>query len=248
MQIHIYAKQGNSEGVVQETVNGAEIDRPDEKKFFTPLMYAVTCEQAGIELVQFLVDRGADVNAIESEFQQPVLGLAIQSGNLPKIQLILDLGANINYQRPHGYDALIDAMCIVKDKNLLPILSLLLERGAKVNGISSYGETALKKASRVGRFDAVHLLLKAGCDRQQLKWTTLMYAIVFGKLKDVNNLLSKKVDLNARDYWQRTPWLLSIEAGEIDKAKLILASGANSRDRGQGGKTALMYANRTQSF
>ena len=245
MQIHIHARQGNIEGVAQEIANGVEIDCLDPINSLTPLMYAVTSNKAGVELVRFLVDNGANVDAIESKFQQPVLGLAVGAGNLPKIRLLLNSGANISYQRPHGYDVLIDAMHgrdIARDKNLLSILGLLLERGAQVDGISSYGETALKIASRVGRFDAVHLLLKAGCDRTQLQWTTLMYAIVFGRLEDVDNLLNNKADLNTRDFWQRTPWLLSIEVGDIDKAKLILASAANPDDRGQGGRTALMYA------
>ena len=178
-------------------------------------------------------------------FKKTVLGLAVNSGNLAKIQFILDAGADINYQRPESYDVLIDAMYgrdITQDENLLPILNLLLERGAKINGIGSYGETALKIASRVGRFDAVRLLLAAGCDRQQLKWTNLMYALVFGSLKDVKNSLKKEVDLTARDCWRRTPWLLSIQVGDIKKAKLMLASGIDRCDRGLGGKTSIIYA------
>ena len=244
MQIHTYARQGNIQGVAEELAHGIDIDCIDENSQ-TPLMYAVTSDLANIDIVRFLVENGADLNATESEFQQPVLGLAVQSGNLTKIRFLLDSGANINYQRPDGYDVLIDAMYgkdLTHDRDLLPILNLLLEREAKVNGISSYQETALKVASRVGRFDAVRLLLKAGSDRQQLEWTPLMFAIVFGGLKDVKNLLDKKANLKARDYWQRTPWLLSIQAGDVDKAKLILASGAERSEGGKCGKTPLMYA------
>ena len=247
MQIHTYAKQGNIRGVVEEIAKGVDINCIDKDNFQTSLMYAVTSANADIDMVQFLIENGANVNAVDkSEFQNTVLGLAVSSGNLAKIQLLLDAGANINYQRPHGYDVLIDAMHgrdISQDENLIPILNLLLERGAKVNSISSYRETALKIASRLGRFDAVQLLLASGCDSQQLKWTELMSAIVFGSLEDVKNLLQqKKVDLTVRDYWQRTPWLLSIQVGDVEKAKLILASGINRSDRGLGGQTPLMYA------
>ena len=215
MQIHTYTRQGNIQGVAEEIAYGINIDCIDEKNPQTPLMYAVTSDLAGIDLVQFLVENGADINATENEFQQSVLGLAVKSGNLVKIRFLLDSGANINYQTPYGYDVLINAMYgrdLTCDRDLLSILNLLLERGAKVDGTSTYKETALKVASRVGRFDAVQLLLNAGCDRQQLKWTPLMYAVVFGSLKDVKNLLDKEAVLKARDYWQRTPWLLSIHS------------------------------------
>ena len=131
---------------------------------------------------------------------------------------------------------------ITKDKNLLQILSLLIDRGAKLDGISSHGETALRVASRVGRFDAVRLLLKAGCDRQQLEWTSLMYAIVLGSWRDVKNLLARSPDLTVRDCWQRTPWLLSIQVGDLKKVKLLSDSGINCHERGIAGKTPVMFA------
>ena len=246
MQIHTYANQGNIKGVTKEIAKGVDIDCIDKDNSQTPLMYAVASVDVGIDMLKFLVENSANVNAIEkNNYQNTVLGLAVNSGNLAKIQFLLDAGADINYQRPEGYDVLIDAMYgrdITQDENLIPILNLLLERGAKINCISSYGETALKVASRVGRFDAVQVLLAAGCDRQQLKWTELMYAIVFGSLKDVKNLLTKEVDLTVRDSYQRTPWLLSIQVGDIEKAKLMLASGIDRDDRGIIGKTPLMYA------
>lgn len=248
MQIHIYAKQGNITGVAHEVANGVDLDCIDKYAFQTPLMYAVTSPNADIDMIRFLVENGANVNAVaENDYrnQETVLSLAVNSGNLDKIKFLLNAGANINYQRPHGYDVLIDAMHgrdIVNDDNLLPILNFLLKKGAKVNGISSYGETALKCASMVGRFDAVELLLAAGADCQQLKWTEFMHAIVFGSVENVKSLLDKGVDLSIRDCWQRTPWLLSLQAGEVEKAKLILASGANPHDRGLGGNTPLIYA------
>ena len=246
MQIHIYAKKGNIKRVAKEIAKGVDIDCVDKNNSQTPLMYAVTSVDSGIDMLQFLVENGANVNAVEkNNYQNTVLGLAVNSGNLAKIQFLLDAGADINYQKPDGYDVLIDAMYgrdITQVEILIPILNLLLERGAKINCISSYGETALKVASRLGRFDAVQVLLAAGCDAQQLKWTQLMHVIVFGSLKDVKNLLKKEVDLTVRDSYQRTPWLLSIQVGDIEKAKLMLASGIDRDDRGICGKTPLMYA------
>ncbi|MEA5624633.1 ankyrin repeat domain-containing protein [Nostoc sp. UHCC 0251] len=244
-KIHVYAQQGNIAGVASKIANGVDIDRLDEHSQQTPLMFAVSSANAGVDMVRFLLEHGADVNAVEQEYQKAVLGLAVQSGNLDKIQLILDAGADINYQSPDGYDVLINAMYgrdIMQDENLISTLNLLISRGAAVNGISSYGETAIKVAAHVGRFDAVKLLLNAGANPEQLEWTELMHAIVFGSLEQVKLLLEQGADQDVRDCWHRTPWLLSIQMGELPKAKLLLAAGANHNDVGNCGKTPLMYA------
>ncbi|AFY44000.1 ankyrin repeat domain-containing protein [Nostoc sp. PCC 7107] len=244
-KIHIDVQQGNIAGVADKIANGVDIECLDEYFQQTLLMCAVSSPNAGVDMIRFLLEHGANVNAVEPESQNTVLGLAVQSGNLDKILLILDAGADINYQSPDGYDVLIHAMYgrdILRDENLISILNLLIYRGAAVNGMSSYGESAIKVAAHIGRFDAVKLLLNAGANPEQLGWTELMHAIVFGSLEQVKFLLEQGADQNVRDCWHRTPWLLSIQVGELPKAKLLLAAGANHNDVGNCGKTPLMYA------
>jgi len=43
-------------------------------------------------------------------------------------------------------------------------MRLLIDRGADLDAVSDYGESALSVASNTGRFDAVRLLLDAGAD------------------------------------------------------------------------------------
>ncbi|MBW4661820.1 MAG: ankyrin repeat domain-containing protein [Drouetiella hepatica Uher 2000/2452] len=241
MQIHDHAKQGNIAGVAHQVASGVDINCAEKYFLRTPLMCAVASADAGIDMLQFLVENDADINAVGGEDQDTALGLAVKSGNLDKIRFLLDVGADIHYQLPHGYDVLISATC-GPDISLIPILNLLIERGAKVTGVSSYAESALRIASRVGRFDAVKVLLTAGADVTQLEWTELMHAIAFGHLEEVKVLLDEGADLSARDWWERTPWLLSLQVGELKKAKLLLLSGANREDVGRCGKTPLMYA------
>ncbi len=194
-KIHIYAQQGDIAGVARKIANGVDIERLDEYSQQTPLMCAVSSSTVGMDMIHFLLEHGANVNAVVQE--NTVLGLAVQSGNLDKIQLILDAGADINYQSPDGYDVLIHAMYgrdILQDQNLISTLNLLISRGAAVNGISSYGESAIKVAAHLGRFDAVKLLLNAGANPEQLGWTELMHAIVFESLELVLLLLEQGAD------------------------------------------------------
>ena len=245
MQIHLQVKQGNIAGVAEQIANGTDIEVLDEYSAQTPLMVAVTSPNVGLDMMQFLINQGADINAVDEETQKTVLGLAVRTGNLDKVQLLLEAGADIRYQTSSSYDVLIDAVHgrdIAKDPHLIPLLNLLIERGAKVNGVSRYGESALWVTSRVGRFDAVQVLLAAGADAESLGWTELMSAIAFEPLATVQKLLEQGADLTVRDCWLRTPWLLSLQMGDVEKAKLLLAAGANPHDVGMSGKTALMYA------
>ncbi|GJD19129.1 hypothetical protein RIVM261_040850 [Rivularia sp. IAM M-261] len=212
MKIHDFASQGNIGGVKQQLTNGVNIDCLD-KSSQTPLMCAVSSTNASLEMVKFLVESGADVNAVGGEYDYTVLGFAVQSDNVDIIQYLLDAGADINYQRPSGYDVLIDAMCgyIQERENLVSIINLLIARGANVKGVSQYGESALKCASCEGRFDVVELLLKAGADPQRLEWTELMYAVAFGSIEETKRLIDAGFDELAWDSCNRTSWILSLE-------------------------------------
>ncbi|MEA5510565.1 ankyrin repeat domain-containing protein [Crocosphaera sp. UHCC 0190] len=253
MKIHTYAKQGNIQGVTDELATGIDINITDQLSYYkyTPLMCAILRDNLSLDMVKFLVENGADVNAVETEVDSTVLGLAVQTGNLDLVKFLIERGANINYQRPEGYNIILDAMfCgnIIKNPNLITMLNFLIEKGVSVNNITSYGESALRVASRVGRFDVVDLLLTHGADSQQLAWTKIMYTIVFGGVKDVQKLIDEGEDLEARDYWSRTPFLLSLQAGNLDIARLLLASGANRNVKGRCGKPSLFYPIESNHF
>lgn len=198
MKIHDYVRKGNIKEV-SRLINqkGFDINCVDKKNSDqTPLMIAVSNRDVNIEMVRFLVENGADINAVGGKYKSTVIDLAIQAGSLDKIKFLLDAGVDINYQTSDGYDVLINAMHgrdIKQDENLIPILNLLIERGAEVDGVSSYGESALNVASYRGRFDAVELLLVAGAEYERLRWTHLMEAVAFESVEKVQPLLEQRI-------------------------------------------------------
>ncbi len=154
-------------------------------------------------------------------------------------------GADLHFKDEHGYDALLDAVHgrdISRDTRLIELLELLIAHGVDLSGVSSYRESGLRVLSRLGRFDAVGLLLDAGADRGQLEWTPLMEAVALGTLADVEAALAQKPALEATDWWERTAWLLAVVTGDIGKARLLAASGANRQARGRCGQPALFHA------
>src|SRR6185369_1752256 len=99
---------------------------------------------------------------------QEELRKALAEGDPQKVSALIRAGANIHYKRDHGHDALLDAIYgrdITRDPHLLELVTLLVDQGVNVSGVSSYNETALLVLSRLARFDAVALLLAAGADK-----------------------------------------------------------------------------------
>lgn len=116
-----------------------------------------------------------------------------------------------------------------------------IARGKNLNVVTKYGESALRVASNNGRFDVVQLLLENGANGKQLEWSPTFYEVAFGDLDSIRKSINTHHDLEARDFWSRTPWLLSLQTGDIHKAALLLENGADSTAVGRCSKTSMAY-------
>src|SRR5262249_4197302 len=125
---------------------------------------------------------------------------------------------------------------------LLDVLKMLIARGVALNGVSSYQESALRVLSRLGRFDAVQLLLDAGADEAQLAWKPLHSAVALGTIGDVQALVKAGEDLESLDWWGRTPWLLAVKAGDLEKARFLAECGADLTVTEKAGESPLDLA------
>lgn len=171
---------------------------------------------------------------------------ALKLGDPDKVAALIAAGADIRYQNENGYDALIHAAyggASGQGKaRLLEMLILLIDSGVSLTGRSSHGESALRVLSRFGRFDAVHLLLQAGANPDDVQMPQLIEAVAFGTLADVEKLVRAGADLEVRDYWARTAWLIAIQTGDIAKAQFLRDSGADTEAVGRCGQPPLFYA------
>lgn len=253
MKIHRYAHRGDITGVRQELERGVSIEAIDNNAtlvnanlFFegmTPLQCALASPLAGTDMVDFLIDRGAKLSLAPKQ-GKPDLHLAISSGKIEKIQLLLDLGADINYIDANGNNAVINAL-IASDTQgeAIALVQFLIKKGVKID---SSKPSALDIASDIGWFEIVRILLDAGCAPVVLEWRTdLMQAVGFRTVSEVEALLEKGTDvaeLTVIDSNWRTPWLLSVHMGDVSKAQRLLAAGSNPLAVGYYGKLPLMYA------
>jgi ankyrin repeat protein len=237
-KIHEYAAQGDLKGVQKELRQGVKVDARDDRDL-TPLAAAAKSPDAGVEMLQLLLSAGANINAAVDSAMTFPLALAAGSGDLAKVHCLLDAGANVNAATPHGYTPLIMVFSSSKSERLLPVIDVLVKRGADIDALTSFSESPLTRAIAVGAIDALRYLLDAGAKTDQLIWTPLMMAIVRGNIDDVRSQLGDPQAMTARDSSRRTPWLLSALVGEVEKAKLLRAQGVDLEERGWMGDTAL---------
>jgi hypothetical protein len=114
--------------------------------------------------------------------------------------------------------------------------------GEDINRVTKYGESALRIASRFGRFDVVGVLLNAGADQDQLCWSNTLYEVVYGTPTSISKSVQEHNDLESTDYWERTPFLFAIQLGDAEKAQLLLDLGANRLAVGRCQRTPMQYA------
>lgn len=225
MKIHDYAEAGDIIGVKQELDRGIDIDIAKDWDTQTPLMRTAFSSEVSVEMIEFLIEKGADINAVSKDKErETILALAVQLGKLDLIKLLIDKGADINYRRKYNYDVLLDAFYSDIKENRTAIIKLLVEKGAKLTNIETkHRDSALRKASEERLFDLVKVFLDRGAKLNHLKWTKLMYAVVYGSLDDVKVALKKDKDSTKKDFLDRNAWLLSLEVGDLEKAKLLFS-------------------------
>ena len=210
----------------------------------TPLMVAVVSDGAPVEVVEFLLASGADLQQTSrAQFEKgdPVAALAVRAGDAGKVALLIRHGADFRYTRAGNYDAIIDA-AYSRSPQTTTLLKLLIAQGLTLNKISAHNETALGQLSRVGKFNEVELLLDSGADPTSLGWTDLHRSVVLGSLEEVASLISGGANLEERDKYDRTPFLLAAHSGDVAKAELLLQHGANPRACGRFDEPAIFLA------
>ncbi|MGB0747365.1 MAG: ankyrin repeat domain-containing protein [Magnetospiraceae bacterium] len=214
------------------------------KRFSRLLIHAAGCPKAGPEILDCLVKAGADPNFTEmvEEFTiGPALATAAQEGSLATVLWLLDHGADIAYQTREGYSALVHA-AYNRSEEGAAILDALIARGADLNLQTQYAESPLSIAAWSGRFSLIRQLLAAGADPAPLRWDALMRAVALGTAAECKAVLDGGAPRDGRDRWERTPFLLAAQTGDVDKAALLLKAGADPEAVSRLGHTALMEA------
>jgi ankyrin repeat protein len=190
---------------------GAEADDTSSKAW-EPLHVAV--EKGFGELVQLLLEHGADVNRRYYGNRIPLHEITYWNKDHVEItQLLLAYGAEVNAVDSYRDTPLHKAA----REGLTGTASLLLEKGAKLDLINDMEQTPLDLADHEGRQAVVRLLL------------SMHSAAKKGDLAAVKDLIKTYPQLiNSRDLDGKTPLHFAAENNHLEIAHLLIDNGADA--------------------
>ncbi|KAJ7763139.1 ankyrin repeat-containing domain protein [Mycena maculata] len=173
------------------------------------------------DLVKFLLDNGAEVNAANQD-GQTALDIAIQSGDAETVRVLLEKGAT---DAQEGYNS---ALCSASKSGCIDIVQLLLAKGTEVNGSGAFLGDALRSASKCGYIDIVQLLLakRTEVNTPVAFLRDALEAAYQGGHVDIVQLLLEKGPTDVQDGYTIELCKAS-ERGYIDIVQLLLDNGAD---------------------
>ncbi len=148
--VHRSIERGDLEAVRAEIDGGEDIEALDYRDM-TPLIMAAQFGE--MDIVRYLVEQGADVNATmpEADGEQTPLRKAIERGDYEMVLYLVENGAEVNHKNSFGWTPLMSAV----RRGYTDIMEYLLTQGADPAARTTSGQTPVRLASDAGYTDIV---------------------------------------------------------------------------------------------
>lgn len=211
----------------------------------TPLRQALLYKH--FSLVQLLVAHKADIDS-RTKDGGTLLIEAVKGGRAPAVWWLLENGAKPNEQDTTGSTSLHWAVQMKSSS----LVWLLLAKKANVHIRNSTGMSAIDLAAQDGQFALLWLLLDQGAPAEEKSieshqgLSALHHAAIQGHGNIATLLLSKGVDINARDQAGMTALIHSTRQKDQKTMNILLQKGALPDIQDNYGATALHYATRSR--
>jgi len=200
----------------------------------TPLHIAATVGR--VDIVTYLLDRGADIEARTAEGQTPLfqtVPLAAQKA----LVYLLEKGANFNARDNAGRTILQFALSWRRPA----MVDLILGRGFPVDVQGAAADEMLDEAASTGIKSLVTSLVSKGVSLPvgPRNGTTLLHSAARGGLAGFAELLLRRgARVDERDRHGLTPLHLAALNGRDDVVLILIPAGANIEARGYDGRSA----------
>lgn len=203
---------------------GADVNYINPVNKAKPLITAIATYHPSIDIINYLIDKGAKVNYEDGE-RSPLM-CAVYTSRNDIINKIINKGANINAKDEFGRTALFmacDGYFPRYQSAYINIVKLLIKHGAKVNLVSSHGYTPLLLASKNGYSKILIELINAGADVN---------------FKDKENKNALIISIEDADHSND-----KINFDYMETVKILIKNMADINEKDESGNTALDYIN-----
>lgn len=204
-----------------------EVDIAEANMGCTPLHYA--CFYKHIDVVKYLVEHGAPIDAINAAGRTPI-AWAVEQQAYDIVTYLLESEADPSITDKNNFVA---PLHIAAKKNDYKMVELLLsintetEQWTKVDAKTKDGYTAMSYAVQFGNFDMVALLYEYGAEpniaSNDSRITPLHRAVSRKHKEIVKYLLENNANINIKDSLGRTCLHLAAASGDLEIVQLILS-------------------------
>ncbi|KAJ6517627.1 ankyrin repeat-containing domain protein, partial [Mycena vulgaris] len=219
---------------------GAEARAEDKTASWFRTALKAASHEGHEPVVRFLIEKGADVNAVGG-YHGPALQAASIQGHEPVVRLLIEKGADVNAEGGQCGTAL-QAACALGHE---PVVRLLIEKGADVNAEGGQCGTALQAACALGHEPVVRLLIEkgAGVNAEGGQCgTALQAASAGGHEPVVRFLIEKGAGVTAEGGYYGTALQAASAGGHEPVVRFLIEKGAGVTAVGGYYGTALQAA------
>lgn len=149
-ELTLYAAQGDINAVQRALASGVSVNSVDPIHNATALHAAAAAAVGNIRLIELLIDKGADLNALDRRGISPLI-VACATGQISSAKTLIEAGAKINIKPTLAPTALIVAI----QSGNVQLVETLLHAKAKVDQSDIFGTTPLQAALLTNRANII---------------------------------------------------------------------------------------------
>jgi ankyrin repeat protein len=207
-------------------------NRVDARDTHGNTLLHIAAREGHDKIVQYLIKKGATVNARNASKWTPLHSAASRRGNARVVESLITNKAHVNVQTATETTPLHFAV----NQGCTPVVKLLLQARANPNLRDERSQTPLHEAALTGNVAIIRLLLEHGANpnlhdidhQTPLHLLSRVHPYTTSIQNSVNVLVRHGARVNARNVYNRTPLHNAARRGRGNVITRLIAHGANT--------------------